>query len=90
MALVVRPEPTPNPNAMRLALPSPMLGDKPRTFAPGAAVPADAPWVDRLLAIPGVVSVFGMRDFLTITKSPATAWDAILPTAVAALEKDLR
>src|SRR5688572_20456495 len=55
MALVVRPEPTPNPNAMRLALPSAMLGDRPRTYSAGTPSP-DAPWAGRILAIPGVVS----------------------------------
>jgi len=88
MALDVRPEPTPNPNAMRLAISAPLLGDKPRTFA-AATSTTDAPWAARLLAIPGVVSVFALRDFLTVTKTPAASWDSIVPKAVAVLETDL-
>jgi hypothetical protein len=88
MPLTIRPEPTPNPNAMRLALSAPALGDRPRTFATPAAA-ADVPWAARLLAIRGVVSLFGLRDFLTITKAPDTPWDAILPKAIDILSSDL-
>ena len=45
------------------------------------------PWAERLFAIPGVVSLFGMRDFLTITKAPSADWNAIVPTAVEVLSK---
>lgn len=85
--LTVRPEPTPNPNAVRLALSSPALGDRPRTFTRGA--PTDVPWAVRLLAVPGVVSLFGLKDFLTVTKAPDASWDAILPAAVEILTRDL-
>jgi len=89
MSLEIRPEPTPNPNAVRLALSAPVLGDKPRTFAsPGSA--AGVPWAERVLSIPGVLSLFGLRDFLTVTKSPSVGWDAILPKALEILGKDLK
>jgi hypothetical protein len=88
MPIDVRPEPTPNPNAVRFALSSPVLGDRPRTFA-SAAVAAGTPWAERLFAIPGVVSLFGLKDFLTVTKSPSAAWDAIVPKAVEILASDL-
>ena len=88
MPLTIRPEPTPNPNAMRLALSAPALGDRPRTFS--ATTPAaDAPWAARLFEIRGVVSLFGLRDFLTITKAPNTPWEAILPKAIDILSADL-
>ena len=88
MPVEVRPEPTPNPNAMRLAMSAPLLGDRPRTFSDPAAT-ADAPWAARLLAIPGVVSVFALRDFLTVTKKPGAAWDAIVTKAVEVLREEL-
>jgi len=88
MPLTVRPEPTPNPNAMRLALSAPALGDRPRTFSAGAPA-TDAPWATRLLEIPGVVSLFGLRDFLTITKAAGTSWEAILPKAIDILGSSL-
>ncbi len=88
MPLDVRPEPTPNPNAVRFALSSPVLGDKPRSFS-GAAAATGTPWAERLFAIPGVASLFGLRDFLTVTKTPGGDWDRIVPAAVEVLSKHL-
>lgn len=88
MALDVRPEPTPNPNALRFALSAPVLGDRPRSFGKAEAA-VGTPWAERLFALPGVVSLFGMRDFLTITKAPSADWNAIVPTAVEVLSKSL-
>ncbi len=86
MALDVRPEPTPNPNAVRFSFSAPVLGDKPCSFGTAKAA-VGTPWAERLFAIPGVVSLFGMRDFLTITKAATADWNAIVPTAVEVLSK---
>jgi hypothetical protein len=88
MALTVRPEPTPNPNAIRFALSSPVLGERPRSFGSAGAA-AGTPWAERLFAIPGVMSLFGLKDFLTITKSPEARWDTIVPKALEILSTDL-
>jgi hypothetical protein len=40
-----------------------------------------------LFEIPGVVSLFFLNDFVTITKKPEADWDPILQAAKAALEK---
>lgn len=88
MALDVRPEPTPNPNALRFALSAPVLGDRPRSFLKAEAA-VGTPWAERLFALPGVVALFGMRDFLTITKAPAADWNAIVPPAIEILAKGL-
>ena len=88
MPLEVRPEPTPNPNAVRFALSSPVLGDRPRTFShPEAA--AGTPWAEKLFAIPGVVSLFGLKDFLTVTKAPTAEWSAIVDRAARVLSTEL-
>jgi hypothetical protein len=86
--LDVRPEPTPNPNAVRFALSAPVLGDRPRTIA-NAAAAKGTPWAERLFDVPGVVSLFGLKDFLTVTKAPAASWDAIVGPAVRILSTDL-
>ena len=88
MPLVVRPEPTPNPNAVRFALSSPVLGDRSPTIgSPEAA--RGTPWAEKLFGIPGVASVFCMKDFLTVTKLPEAKWDDIVPKAVTILSNDL-
>jgi hypothetical protein len=89
MPLTLRPEPTPNPNAMRIALSAPLLGEKATTYA--APLPPTAPaWAGRLLETPGVASLFGLRDFLTVTKAPSASWDLLLPKVLAVLSEELR
>lgn len=75
-------EPTPNPNAMKFTVGSPVGG--PATFAAGA--PADDPAAADLLAIDGVASVFLTADFVTVTKSADADWDSITPRARRVLE----
>jgi hypothetical protein len=44
-------------------------------------VPADleqSPFGEALLGIPGVVAVFGVADFVTVTRSPEADWDGIV------------
>lgn len=74
--MVVTPEPTPNPNAMKFGVGRPV--GEPATFA-GDDV--DDPLGADLLAIDGVVSVFKTADFVTLTKSAEADWDAITPRA---------
>ena len=52
---------------------------------PDAGAARGTPWAERMFGIPGVVSLFGMRDFLTVTKAPAADWNVIVPKAVAIL-----
>jgi hypothetical protein len=56
-------------------------------FTLDASVPADleqSPFGQALLAIPGVVGVFGVADFVTVTRSPDADWDAIVAAVTAA------
>jgi hypothetical protein len=87
--LDVRPEPTPNPNAVRFALSSPVLGDKPRSFS-NAAAAKGTPWAERIFELPGVHSVFGLKDFLTVVKTPAADWSSIVDPVARILAADLR
>jgi hypothetical protein len=88
MPLTVHPQPTPNPNAVRFSLSAPVLGDKSRTFASAEAA-RGTPWAERLFALPGVQSLFGMKDFLTITKKNEASWTGILEPATRILANDL-
>lgn len=77
----VSAQPTPNPNALRFAFRGNVLGDKSRSF-PDAASASGTPWAERLFGLPGVVSVFGVKDFLTVTKTAVADWNAIVPKAI--------
>lgn len=73
--------PTPNPNAMKFSVGTPVGG--PATFAVGS--PADDPVAASLLGIDGVISVFMTADFVTLTKVPEAAWEDIVASAEAIL-----
>jgi hypothetical protein len=73
---------TPNPNALKFTVGSPVGG--PVTFT--AANAGDSPLAETLLAIPGVVSMFMTADFVTLTKTGEASWSDIEGAAVAALE----
>jgi hypothetical protein len=68
------PSPTPNPNAMKFTL--------------DVTLPADleaSPFGQALLKIPGVVGLFGVADFVTVTRSRDADWDSIVPAVLAAV-----
>jgi hypothetical protein len=81
MPRTVTPQPTPNPNAIRFAVGGNAFGDRSRSFSSPAAAAGTA-WAVRLFGLPGVVGLFAVKDFVTITKSPAGDWHAIVPRAV--------
>ena len=85
MPRTVTPEPTPNPNATRFSLGEDVLGAASRSFADREAA-AGTPWAEKLFEISGVVSLFAVKDFVTVTKEPHTGWEAIVPHVVETLE----
>ncbi len=70
----VRPSTTPNPNAMKFTL-DVTLGTRIDTTR-GEGV--DSPFAQAVLAFDGVASVFGINDFVTITREPDADWDGIV------------
>jgi len=85
MPRVVTPEPTPNPNAMRFTLGEEALGTSSRSF-PDAEAASATPWARRLFEIPGVIGLFGVKDFVTVTKDTHAAWETIVPHVVDTLQ----
>jgi len=80
--MTVIPSATPNPNALKFTVGGSF--DTPMSFAAGA--PVDDPVAASLLEIDGVTSVFMSADFVTLTKTPDSSWDDIVPAATAILE----
>jgi hypothetical protein len=81
--MTIRVEPTPNPNAVKFSVGSPVGG--PGTYVRGAQ--PDEAYLAEVLELDGVASVFFTADFVTISKSPDGSWDAITPEATAILER---
>ena len=76
-------DPTPNANAFKVTVPSP--------FCNGSKIisskeKATTPVAKALIEIDGVVSLFFLNDFVTITKRPDADWEPILQKAKSALE----
>ena len=78
----VRTDPTPNPTALNFTIGVPVGG--PATYVAGSETTED--FVNDLLNIEGVTSLFLTADFVTISKTPTNSWDVIAPQATAILE----
>lgn len=55
-----------------------------------AAEAEDHPLGNRLFSLPGVVNVFILPQFITVTKHPAEEWDVLLPKIEAAIDAFLK
>jgi hypothetical protein len=80
--MAIRVEQTPNPNALKFSIGSPVGG--PGTYVRGSE--PEEPFLRELLALDGVASVFFTADFVTISKTPDGSWESITPEASAILE----
>ncbi len=80
------PSPTPNPDAMKYTLDVTLPGSF-NVTSPDAA--ADHPFAAAVFAAGGVASVFGVNDFVTITRQPGADWEAITETVRAAAAEHL-
>jgi hypothetical protein len=70
-------QPTPNPNALKLVLDRP-IAEQPLSFlTPAAGV--GHPLAEQLFAVPGVVGLLLLHDFITVNKAPTAKWSAIRP-----------
>jgi hypothetical protein len=69
------PSPTPNPDAMKFTLDTKL----PETINVRSA--ADAPagtFIAAIFEAGGVASVFGVNDFVTVTREPGADWEPIV------------
>ena len=84
-ALGVTPEQTPNPNAMKFTLERKLAGKGSFTFN-SAAEAASHPVGRALFEVAGVKSVFGVNNFVTVTKDDDASWDRLIAAVTAALQ----
>lgn len=79
-------QPTPNVNALKFLVNRRITEGRSQTFRSSDEAVAH-PLAARLLAIPGVVQVFLLNDFVTVTRDPAAAWESIADVAEAAIRE---
>ncbi len=78
MAIEVRGEPTPNPNAMKFTANQVLFeGTGSASFKKGDE--PDHALAKELLALEGVDNIFGFQDFVTVNKEVDADWDSLLP-----------
>jgi hypothetical protein len=82
----VSPSPTPNPDAMKFTLDVALPASFNVTSADAAA---GNPFAEAVFAAPGVVAVFGVNDFVTVSRSPGADWEPIVAAVTAAAEANL-
>lgn len=85
--VTVTVQPTPNLNALKFVTNRRLTEGRSQTFTDAAAAPA--PLARDLLAIPGVRQVFFLNDFITITRTEGTDWDAVVPQAESLIRRHL-
>lgn len=74
--ITITVQPTPNVNALKFVLDRHLTEGKSRTFrSPDEA--AGEPLAQALLHIPGVVQVFFLNDFITVTRAPDVPWEQL-------------
>jgi hypothetical protein len=82
------PSPSPNPNALRFALDTTLDGTM--SFAnAGEAEAAGDPFGTAVFACEGVASIFGVNDFVTISREAGADWDPIIEAVQAAARDHL-
>ena len=81
----VRPEATPNPNALKFTLDRPSTAGKAQTFRAGSD-PAESPLGARIFALDGVPNVFMTANFVSVTKEDDVAWDELGPRVIEELQ----
>jgi Scaffold protein Nfu/NifU N terminal len=80
------PSPTPNPDAMKYTLDVTL----PASFNMGSPEAAEGqPFVAAVFAAGGVASVFGVNDFVTVTRQPGADWGPITEAVQAAAAEHL-
>jgi hypothetical protein len=81
----VRPEATPNPNAIKFTLDRPSTDGKAQTFREGSD-PAESPLGARIFGLDGVTNVFMTANFVSVTKEDDIDWQELAPLVIGELE----
>ena len=82
----VRPEITPNPNAIKFTTDKPIFeDDKSVEVMPGET--SEHAILNDLMELDGVDNVFGYYNFITVNKQMDVEWDEVTPKVIEVFEK---
>ena len=85
MPAVAKFQTTPNPNAMKCVLTTPIgKGPFPRSYFTSSAVESDA-LAAKLFSLPGVTNILIHETWVTVSKAPEVQWSTLKPQIEAIL-----
>ena len=76
---------TPNPDAMKFSLDVSL----PAMINVSASTDAATEFERQVLAVPGVANLFGVNDFVTVTRVPGADWEPIIEAVQQAVKEHL-
>lgn len=82
----ITPEMTPNPDALKFTLDRPATEGRSVTFREGSD-PAASPLAAALFGLGGVLNVFLVSNFVTVTKAPEVSWDELAARVVETIDQ---
>ena len=83
---ILKIEPTPSPNTMKIVLSEKRADNQSNTYTEVKTSQPD--FINDLLQIKDVKSIFHVIDFLAIDKYPKANWEEVLPQITASLQKE--
>ena len=83
---ILKIEPTPSPNTMKIVLSEKRKDNQSNTYTEIKTIQPD--FINDLLRIKDVKSIFHVIDFLAIDKYPRADWEEVLPQITASLQKE--
>jgi hypothetical protein len=84
---IVRVEPTPSPNTMKIVLSEKREDNKSNTYT--TVKEGQPQFINDLLALDDVKSIFHVMDFLAVDKQPKADWEEVLPQITSTLNDEI-
>ncbi|MFD1020648.1 conserved virulence factor C family protein [Thalassobacillus hwangdonensis] len=76
---IVSIEPTPSPNSMKINLSEALPGGETNNYQPGDDLTGAPAFIQELMKIEGVKSMYHVMDFIALGRNPRHKWEEILP-----------
>jgi len=86
MAIEINFQTTPNPNSIKINTNETIFKGPASTSLKSGAI-TDHPLASALLSIEGIDNIFGINNFVTVTKTPDADWNRIRPQVEAVFKE---
>ncbi|WP_086427788.1 conserved virulence factor C family protein [Staphylococcus cornubiensis] len=83
---IIKVEPTPSPNTMKIILSEKRQDNHSNTYT--QVTDGQPHFINAILQVEGVKSVFYVLDFIAVDKTPKADWETVLPLVTATLNHD--